>query len=148
MKDSQSGGGQYRGGGGQFEAGSGATDGNADCKSRGGMDCSSGSHVRGPHSRMDGRWRLRLDLHTSIPDHRASPPLVGMLSTAGTVGHNIFDPGPLLFWLLAIPVRIDPAHGALWGAALLGGAAMSVAVEAILVDRTVAGMRHHRILCP
>ncbi len=58
------------------------------------------------------------------------PPLVGMLSTAGTVGHNIFDPGPLLFWMLAIPVRIDPAHGALWGAALLGGAAMSVAVEA------------------
>ncbi len=60
-----------------------------------------------------------------------SPPLVGMLSTAGSVGHNIFDPGPLLFWLLAIPVRIDPAHGALWGGALLGGAAMSVAIEAI-----------------
>ena len=59
-----------------------------------------------------------------------SPPLVGMLSTAGSVGHNISDPGPLLFWLLALPVRIDPAHGALWGGALLGGAAMSVAVEA------------------
>ena len=58
------------------------------------------------------------------------PPLVGMLSSAGGVGHNIFDPGPLLFWMLAIPVRIDPAHGALWGAALLGGAVMSVAVEA------------------
>jgi hypothetical protein len=57
-------------------------------------------------------------------------PLVGMVSTAGSVGHNISDPGPLLFRLLAIPVHIDPAHGALWGAALLGGAAMSVAVEA------------------
>ena len=57
-------------------------------------------------------------------------PVVGMLSTAGSVGHNIFDPGPLLFRMLAIPVRIDPAHGALWGAALLGGAALSVAVEA------------------
>ncbi len=57
-------------------------------------------------------------------------PLVGMLSTAGSVGHNISDPGPALFRLLAIPVHIDPAHGALWGAALLGGAAMSVAVEA------------------
>ncbi len=57
-------------------------------------------------------------------------PVVGMVSTAGSVGHNISDPGPLLFRLLAIPVRIDPAHGALWGAALLGGAALSVAVEA------------------
>ena len=67
------------------------------------------------------------------------PPLVGMLSTAGTVGHNIFDPGPLLFWMLAIPVRLDPAKGAFWGAAVLGGAVMSVAVEAVWSTRKWIG---------
>jgi hypothetical protein len=67
------------------------------------------------------------------------PPLVGMLSTAGTVGHNIFDPGPLLFWLLAIPVRIDPAKGAFWGAAVLGGAVMSMAIEAVWSTRQWLG---------
>jgi hypothetical protein len=60
------------------------------------------------------------------------PPLVGMYSAAsGGPGHYLYDPGPLLFWLLAVPVRIDPAHGLVWGAALLGGAALSLAVEVV-----------------
>lgn len=60
------------------------------------------------------------------------PPLVGMYSTASSgPGHYLYDPGPLLFWLLAVPVRIDPAHGLVWGAALLGGAALSLAVEVV-----------------
>jgi hypothetical protein len=59
------------------------------------------------------------------------PPLVGLASAVsfGT-GHVVFDPGPLLFYLVALPVHLDPAHGLLWGSALLGGAALSVAVEA------------------
>lgn len=59
-------------------------------------------------------------------------PLVGMFSTTtyGS-GHILYDPGPLQFWLLAVPVRIDPAHGALWGAALLCALALSVGVEAL-----------------
>ena len=28
----------------------------------------------------------------------------------------MFDPGPLEYWLLAIPVHISPDHGVLWGA--------------------------------
>jgi hypothetical protein len=60
------------------------------------------------------------------------PPLVGLVSTIGTgTGHYVSDPGPLLFWLLAVPVRIDPLHGPLWGAALLTGIALSVAIEAL-----------------
>jgi hypothetical protein len=60
------------------------------------------------------------------------PPLVGLLSSAGLgLSHHVYDPGPLLFWLLAIPVRIDPDHGALWGAALIAAAAMSVAIEGL-----------------
>ena len=60
------------------------------------------------------------------------PPLVGLLSSAGAgLSHHLYDPGPLLFWLLAIPVRIDAAHGALWGAALIAAVIMSVAVEAL-----------------
>ncbi len=63
------------------------------------------------------------------------PPLVGLLSTAGSPGHTVYDPGPLLFWLLTVPVHIDPTQGALWGAALLAGAALSLAVEAVWSTR-------------
>jgi hypothetical protein len=60
------------------------------------------------------------------------PPLVGMYSTAGSgPGHYLYDPGPLLFWLLAVPVHIDPTRGLLWGAALSAGGVLSLAIEAI-----------------
>jgi hypothetical protein len=60
------------------------------------------------------------------------PPLLGLASSASYgLGHVVYDPGPLLFWLLAVPVHIDPAHGALWGAAVLGAAVLSVAIEAL-----------------
>jgi hypothetical protein len=59
------------------------------------------------------------------------PPLVGYTTTTAHLSTlPLHDPGPMLFWLLSIPVRIDPAHGALWGAALMGGIVLSVAVEA------------------
>ncbi len=59
------------------------------------------------------------------------PPLVGIYSTAGNgPGHYLFDPGPLLFWLVALPAHLDHRHGSLWGAALLGGAVLSLAIEA------------------
>ena len=57
------------------------------------------------------------------------PPLVGMSTVAGN-GHALFDPGPLLFYLLALPVHIDPSRGLFWGAVLLCGAVLSVAIEA------------------
>jgi hypothetical protein len=60
------------------------------------------------------------------------PPLVGMFSTAGSgVGRTVFDPGPLSFWMLAVPVRVDPAHGLIWGSALLWGLVLSLAIEAM-----------------
>lgn len=40
------------------------------------------------------------------------------------------DLGPAEFWLLAIPVRLDPGRGVIWGAALLCLVAASVAIEA------------------
>jgi hypothetical protein len=54
-----------------------------------------------------------------------------MYSTASTPGHPVFDPGALMFWLLAVPVRLDPGHGLIWGAALLWGLALSLAIEAL-----------------
>jgi hypothetical protein len=61
----------------------------------------------------------------------AHPPLVGVYSTATSAGgHVVYDPGPLLFWLLALPVHLDPAHGVLWGAGLLTAVILSVAAEA------------------
>jgi hypothetical protein len=56
-------------------------------------------------------------------------PLLGQ-HTLVTSAHSVFDPGPLQYWLLAIPVRIDPQHGALWGAALWCIVAGLITVEA------------------
>ena len=57
----------------------------------------------------------------------AHGPLVGQ---ATRLAHGVFDPGPLEYWLLAIPVHISPSHGALWGAAICCMAACSLAIEA------------------
>jgi len=59
-------------------------------------------------------------------------PLVGQFNAGLTAvsGHAVYDPGPLLFWFLTIPVHLDHAQGALWGAAILCAAGVSLAVEA------------------
>jgi hypothetical protein len=54
-------------------------------------------------------------------------PLVGQ---ATQLRNGAFDPGPLQYWLLAIPVHVDPREGAEWGAALCCIAAGSLAIEA------------------
>jgi hypothetical protein len=59
-------------------------------------------------------------------------PLVGQFTQLSSV----FDVGPLQYWLLAVPVRLDPTHGALWGSAFWCVIAAMVAVEAV---RAAAG---------
>jgi hypothetical protein len=54
-------------------------------------------------------------------------PLVGQ---ATQLRNGAFDPGPLEYWLLAIPVHIDPRAGVVWGAALWCMLAASLAIEA------------------
>jgi hypothetical protein len=54
-------------------------------------------------------------------------PLVGQ---ATQLRNGAFDPGPLQYWLLAIPVHIDPRQGVVWGAALWCIVASSLAIEA------------------
>jgi hypothetical protein len=54
-------------------------------------------------------------------------PLVGQ---ATQLRHGAFDPGPLQYWLLAVPVHIDPRAGVVWGAALWCMVAASLAIEA------------------
>jgi hypothetical protein len=56
-------------------------------------------------------------------------PLVGQL-THVTSHHAAFDPGPMLFWFLTIPVHLDHLQGGLWGATLLCIVSVSLAVEA------------------
>lgn len=51
------------------------------------------------------------------------------------VGHEIvgflpYGPGPLQNWLLAVPVRLNPAQGPLWGSVLFGIVAVALGVEA------------------
>ena len=58
----------------------------------------------------------------------AHGPLVGH---ATQLAHGLYDPGPLEFWLLAVPVHADPVRGVLWGAALWCMAAGSLAIEAM-----------------
>jgi len=84
---------------------------------------------------MVSGWRaVRDDAMISIGSYRvfsSHTPTVGAWSQASQgTRHAFFDLGPLLFWLLAVPVRLDPNQGAIWGAALLCGAALSLAVEA------------------
>jgi hypothetical protein len=54
-------------------------------------------------------------------------PLVGQPTA---LGHGLFDLGPLQYWLLAVPVHLDPARGVLWGAAVCCMAGASLAIEA------------------
>jgi hypothetical protein len=68
------------------------------------------------------------------------PPLVGMVTdTFPASPHTPFNLGPLLFWLLALPTHLDLSDGTLWGAALLCGAALSVAFEASFRTGTWVG---------
>jgi len=43
---------------------------------------------------------------------------------------GVYDLGPLEYWLLTLPVHLDPDHGSLWGAALCCIVAASLAIEA------------------
>jgi hypothetical protein len=54
-------------------------------------------------------------------------PLVGQPTE---LGHGLYDPGPLQYWLLAVPVHVDPVRGVFWGAAVCCMAAASLAIEA------------------
>ncbi len=57
-------------------------------------------------------------------------PLVGHQMAVSVGSHAVFGPGPLQSWILAVPVRIDPAQGAQWGSVLGAVAAIALAVEA------------------
>ena len=65
-------------------------------------------------------------------------PLVGHQMAVSVGPHAVFGPGPLQSWILAVPVRIDPVQGALWGAVLAAVVAIAVAIEATWA---VAGWR-------
>jgi hypothetical protein len=49
---------------------------------------------------------------------------------ATRLAHGVYDLGPLQYWLLAVPVHLDPIHGVLWGAALWCMLACSLTIEA------------------
>jgi hypothetical protein len=87
--------------------------------------------ILGPARLIGGGWRpvgdeaaIALRSWNSLT---AQGPMVGQ---ATRLAHGVFDPGPLEYWLLAIPVHLDTTHGVLWGAALFCLVACSLAVEA------------------
>jgi hypothetical protein len=58
-------------------------------------------------------------------------PLVGHQMAVSVGSHAVFGPGPLPSWILAVPVRIDPAQGAQWGSVLAAVVAIALAIEAL-----------------
>jgi hypothetical protein len=65
-------------------------------------------------------------------------PLVGQ---ATRLANGVFDPGPLQYWLLSIPVHLNPVYGMLWGGMFWCIVACSLAVEAAWAVRgEIAGL--------
>ena len=60
----------------------------------------------------------------------ARSPLVGHQMAVSVGSRAVFGPGPLQSWVLAVPVRIDPAQGALWGSVVAAVMATALAIEA------------------
>lgn len=60
----------------------------------------------------------------------AHAPLVGAPTRLAHGSHGVYDLGPLEYWLLAVPVHLNPAQGVWWGAALWCMLAGSLAIEA------------------
>ncbi len=58
------------------------------------------------------------------------PPLVGQYVLPTGHAPQAYDLGPGLYWLLSLPVHLDPSQGALWGAGLLCGLAAMLCVQA------------------
>jgi hypothetical protein len=77
---------------------------------------------------LDDNAAIAVRAYQSLSLH---PPLVGQATAAAVgTGHALYDPGPLLFYVLALPVRISPTYGLLIGAMILVGLVLSVAIEA------------------
>ena len=74
------------------------------------------------------------DALASIRSHQVltihTPGVGPHTTTATSDGKAIYDLGPLMFWLLAVPVRIAPVAGTQIGAAIIGAIALSVTIEA------------------
>ena len=63
-------------------------------------------------------------------------PYGSLVGQATMLRNGAFDPGPLQYWLLAIPVHMDPVNGAVWGSALWCAVAATIAIAA---TRSVLG---------
>jgi len=67
----------------------------------------------------------------------AQSPLVGAYSTSSTlIGHNTYSPGPLLYWLLALPAHLPGFLALPVVAAVVNGASLA---GAVLIARRQAG---------
>ena len=79
-------------------------------------------------------WRPLYDnadlAYRSFQVFSSHSPLVGHQMAVSAGSHAVFGPGPLQSWILAVPVRVDPAQGALWGGVVAAVVAVALAVEA------------------
>jgi hypothetical protein len=98
-----------------------------------------------------GSWRVVGDGAVIALGSWNAPTAHGtLLGQATELARGLHDPGPLEYWLLAVPVHLDPVRGVLWGAALWCMAASSLAIESawsvlgkiggVLASGTILGM--------
>lgn len=76
------------------------------------------------------------DAHLSLHAYSVAswhPPLVGPVSMVSEQAHPIFDPGPLVGYLLSPALVLDPSTGILWGSVAVAGLVLSALIEVLLV---------------
>jgi hypothetical protein len=98
--------------------------------------------ILGPARLVQHGWRpvgdeaaIALRSWNALTNHG---PLVGQ---ATRLADGVFDPGPLQYWLLSIPVHLNPVYGMLWGGTFWCIVACSLTVEAAWAVRgEIAGL--------
>ena len=99
----------------------------------GDLDLGADPDAHPGHRRVAAARRRRHHHHPLVPDTVLAPTAAGtVLDHLQRGGKNSLRPraSPVRA-LLSIPVHLDHGQGALWGAALIWGAVLSVAVEAV-----------------
>jgi hypothetical protein len=87
--------------------------------------------IYGAASSIQGGWRpIADDASIALRSWDALTRYGPLVGQASKLAHGAYDLGPLQYWLLALPVHLDPGHGALWGAALWCMLACSLTIEA------------------
>jgi hypothetical protein len=87
--------------------------------------------ILGPVRMISRGWRpVGDEAAIALRSYAALTSAGPMVGQATRLARGVFDPGPLEYWLLSVPVHINPVYGQIAGAGLCCMAACSLAIEA------------------